>query len=127
MKSKLITLIEPRFASAIQSLAAKEMPAAASFQLAKMLKEIRGISTDFETTRQKLIAKYGQKDKDGNIKKDDKSRNYLLKDPKAYNKEYQDLLQVEVEHGQIPFALIQDLTIAPDVLEALVGVVITEP
>jgi hypothetical protein len=127
MKSKLLSIVDNRFNLAFASLKNKEFPAAVSFQLTKISKEIQAHQELFDKTRMELINKYGEKDENGKVKENDETRMFVLADKESFNKEYKDLLELEVEHAVIPFSAIENLTLKPEILEPLVGVVISEP
>lgn len=127
MKSTLGLLTNPNFASALGRLVAKELPAATSFKLSKILKEVRQHQKDCEESRLELIKKFAELDDAGNPVVDEKTQSFKMVDRAGFDKEFSDLLDVEVEHGQLPFAAISDIVIGADVLDALVGTIITEP
>lgn len=127
METSLLVLTSPAFNTAFNELISKEMPAASSFILSRILKEIRGHREDFEKARMELIQKHAKKDKKGAPQIDQETQQYKIKDKALFDKEYVGLLEVKVPHGQLPFNSLENISIKAEVLELLVGVVITEP
>lgn len=126
-KTKLHTLINPTFNAALNDLVSKELPAVVSFQLSKILREVREQNKEFQTTRMKLLQKYCQKDSKGNLKTNKEKTEYVLKDKEGFDKEYNELINLDIQHDQINLDSLESISVKPETLQALVGTVIKEP
>lgn len=72
------------------------LPVRASYKLAKSLKEIESELVIFNEQKQKLINKYGKKDKDGNVEVGENGM-IDIEDISGWSVEYNDLLGLEVD------------------------------
>jgi hypothetical protein len=78
-------------------LAQKKLPVKAGFAIAKNLNKIEGILNAYNKERQKLIDRYCEKDEDGKAKVENNS--YAIKEESKddFNKESEELLDIENE------------------------------
>jgi len=93
MKLKLEEAI--RAAQSLPTILDREIPAREAFLFARLSAQLSQELKLFEQTRFKLIEKYGERDDNGNLIQED--NHYKLKDPEAFGKEYNELLNHEIE------------------------------
>ena len=101
----------------MQSILNKELPIKIAYKFSKLQKSLLEEYKIFQENKQKLIDKYGEKDEEGNlIIKDDKIM-ILSQYLDAFNAEFSDFLEIEVEINFEPIK-IEDLNIeiTPEVL-----------
>ena len=73
-----------------------ELPIKLSYAFSKNITKIDSELTVYNKERQKLIEKYGEKDKEGNLKtKEDGTINIL--DIDSFNKDLKEILEIETE------------------------------
>ena len=103
-----------------------ELPVKPSYWLARIANKIGSEQKAFETTRMNLVKKHAKKDKKGNplvIKdKDGKpTNNYDVPDIEAFNKEFNELTEQEIEINIDPIKLdaLGDIKIKPVILAKL--------
>lgn len=127
MKTKLGILVNDGFRYAFNSLISKELSAINSFKIAKVLREIKQIYTDYETARQKLLDTYAKKDSTGQFVLQGQEYTFETENKILFQEDLIKLWDVEVEHSQTDFSALTGLSIAPEILDVLVGVVIDQP
>ena len=86
-------------------LSQRVLPVKAGFVIAKNLNKIEDILTIYNKERQKLIEKYCEKDEEGNLKTENNS--YEIKEglKEDFNKESEELLEIENEVDIHKFSL----------------------
>ena len=73
----------------------EKLPMKTSYWFARTIRELSDHMQDMEEVRKKLVEKYAAKDKKGNFI--EKNGQYDIKDIKGFNKEFQPILDQEVE------------------------------
>lgn len=94
---KLSELANPSLGQALQSLAHKELDMKTAWAVTKLLEDRQGHLKTLESTRNVLLEKYCEKDDAGKFKTDETKSRYLIMDETEYNKEYEELTNIEVE------------------------------
>ncbi|MDU5106540.1 MULTISPECIES: hypothetical protein [unclassified Clostridium] len=80
----------------LSKLTNMELPIKLSYAFSKNITKIDSELTVYNKERQKLIEKYGEKDKEGNLKtKEDGTINIL--DIDSFNKDLKEILEIETE------------------------------
>lgn len=80
----------------LKVLAQRDLPIKASYAIAKNMRKIEDELKPYEEERQRLLEKHGKKDKEGELIVDERGR-AKFKDKKAWNKDVDELLDIEVE------------------------------
>lgn len=80
----------------LRKLNAAELPVKLSYKLAKNIKNIEKELALYEEEKQKLIAKYGEKDEAGKIKQNDDGTINIL-DTEKWNNDIKELLAIETD------------------------------
>lgn len=80
----------------LRKLNAAELPIKLSYKLAKNIKNIEKELALYEEEKQKLIAKYGEKDEVGKIKQNDDGTINIL-DTEKWNNDIKELLAIEAD------------------------------
>jgi len=84
-----------RAAQSLPIILDREIPAREAFLFARLSAQLSQELKIFEETRFKLIEKYGERDDNGNLIQED--NHYKISDPEAFQKEYNELLNHEIE------------------------------
>lgn len=109
--------------SNLEALADHEMDIKTSFELAKIIREVKNLQTVLFTTRSKLEMKHIKKDKSGKpVFEDKKQARIALKDPVKYQEELEELLSFEnklKDYDKISLDKLGDDKIKPKILIGL--------
>jgi hypothetical protein len=102
----------------------KELPVKPAYWLARIATKLEGELQTFEKARMGLINKHSKKDKDGNpaIKKNkDGKPQFDITDVEAFEKEFNELLnqEIELDIKPIKFADLGEVSIKPLILAKL--------
>ena len=83
----------------LQKLAQKSLRGRAAFQISKLLKQLENELELFNTTRMNLIQKYGEKDENGELAREEGTDNIKLMEDKIvdFNNEFNELLNSKIE------------------------------
>ena len=112
---------------AIEGLVKVVLPAKVSFELVKVLRNINDVIEDIETTKNKILESHADRDENENIifaKSDDGEvipNRIKIKDPSSYEKEMNDLMNIEVDiQGEpISIEMLGDAKIEVSILDKL--------
>lgn len=117
---KLSQLINPALGLALQALGHKEIDMKCAWGLTKIMEErVANIKT-LETARKVLLDKYCEKDENGEYKVNNEKTQYAITDEKAYNEEYEKLVDVDIECTMLELSMVERIsTITPAQLLAL--------
>lgn len=80
----------------LKVLAQRDLPIKASYAIAKNMRKIEEELRPYEEERQRLLEKHGKKDKEGELIVDEVGQ-VDFKDKKAWDKDINELLDIEVE------------------------------
>lgn len=117
---RLSDLATPALAQALQSVAQKEMNMKTAWAVSKLMEDRQAHLKTLESTRKVLLDKYCEKDDKGEFMTNDAKTQYVINDEKSYQKEYEDLVDVEVECTELKQEMIDNLgSITPAQLLAL--------
>ena len=117
---KLSALATPALAQALQSIAHKEMDMKTAWAVSKLMEDRQAHMKTLEATRAILLNKYCDRDESGQFKVNETKTQYLIADEVAYNKEYEQLTDVDVECTQLETVMLDNLgSITPAQLLAL--------
>lgn len=94
---KLSDLVTPALGQALNSVAHKDMNMKLAWGVTKLMEERQAHVKTLETARKVLLEKYCEKDEDGAFKTTPDNTQYLVSDEPAYQKEYEELVGVDVE------------------------------
>lgn len=107
---------------ALRALSEKDMKAKLAYSTAKLLKVADTEMSGFNDARMKLIEKYGNKDENGNLIKDDKDNVKIDNENIAeFSEELNDLLdtQVELNANKLKLSMLETLDFSPAEMFAL--------
>jgi hypothetical protein len=117
---KLSDLVNPALGNALKVVSEKEMNMKMAWALSKLMEDRVAHIKTLESMRKVLLDKYCEKDERGEFRTNETKTQYLIKDEKEYNLEYEELTSVEVECTSLEMHLFDNLgTIAPVNLLAL--------
>lgn len=121
----LADLVSPDFEIAFSQLASASLPVKISFAVITLADVIAKHKKHYDASRMILIEKYSNKDEDGKPKLDDSGRNYSIADQSAFDTDYAELLNVEVEVPTLALSSLgDDIKMPPRVLQALLKTVV---
>ena len=103
---KLEQIIDPVFNQALNELMSKPVPMIVAYNLSDILEKVAKENKKFQELREKLLTKYGSKDKAGKLLKNDEGTAYLIEDKAGFEADYQELVEIEVE---LPFIKVDDI------------------
>lgn len=110
----------------LSEILGKELPVKPSYWLARIATKLDSELRAFEKARVNLVIKYARKDEKGNpiVKKDKDgkpTRDYDVPDMDAFNKEYDELAEQEIEININPIKLdaLGDINLKPIILAKL--------
>lgn len=96
IKVSIATLLNST--EALQKLSTTDLKAKLAWQVARLLKAADKEIQEFNETRMKLIQKYGEKDENGELIKDEKDNCRISNDvAEEFSTQLNDLIQAEVE------------------------------
>ena len=82
----------------LKGLSQKQLKARSAYAVSKILKAADAEMTTFNDTRMELIKKYGEKDENGELKRDEQDNVHIVDDMlPTFNKELQELLNTSVD------------------------------
>ena len=106
----------------LKGLSQKQLKARCAYTVGKLLKNIDGELTTFNEARMNLITKYGEKDENNELIKDEKDNVHILPENIAlFNKELQELLNtsVELNNNKIKISDIDSIEFTPTEMSQL--------
>lgn len=97
----------------LEEILGKELPIKPAYWFGKLTKNIQQEVHLFEAARRKLIEKHGQRDADGKLVTE--NNRYMFTDTEAFNAEYNELANTDVEIDFKPILLdsLGDVKISP--------------
>lgn len=120
VKVKLSDLISPALGQALQALGHKEVDMKCAWAITKIMEERQAHLKTLEETRKVLLDKYCEKDETGAYKTNEAKTQYAISDEKAYNDEYAQLVDVDVEVTKLEEGMLEKIqSITPAQLLAL--------
>jgi hypothetical protein len=110
----------------LHDLSAKELPVKAAYWVAKIARKIESELRDFEAARMRLISKYGDKDDKGFPLIEGNS--FKLADTEAFNSEYAELadIDVEIDCNMLLLGSFGDITLKPQTMLQLMDKIICD-
>lgn len=124
-KVKLSDLMRNEFQLALNVLMNGNLPIKTSYALLKVFDSVVEHQKYFEDIRLKLLDKYGKKDEAGKLLTNEAKSEYVLTDRPAFDKEYGDLLSLEVDISKIPLSYLAEAKLSPAMLSTLVKTVVS--
>lgn len=106
---KLSALLDPNFQAALASLAQKDLDPKTAFAVADIIDQRQKSLKTFEEARKIIVAKYCDKDDKGEFLLDETKTKFAIKDVPAYDAEYGQLVDVEVEMCSIEKSALENL------------------
>ncbi|MDX1373363.1 MAG: hypothetical protein R3321_12890, partial [Nitrososphaeraceae archaeon] len=116
---KFKDLISIEFSIALQEFSNTPMKVSVSYGMSILLDKVEEERVKFKQLRNKIIKKYGELDEKGNPKINKDKTGYLIKDQKAFDEEYEELLELDVKLPTIKIDDIKDLSLSPRCIRAL--------
>lgn len=110
---KLHKIIDPLFYQAVTELSNSQLPVATSYALADILEKLQDERLKFEAVRQTLLDRHGDKDDKGTLKLNEAKTEYVLKDKEAFDKEYKELLEIDVSLPNFKLSQLGDAKLSP--------------
>lgn len=124
-KVKIAELMKQEFQIALSTLMnSTGIPAKTAWQMLQVFDAVVEHQKKYEELRMKLLLAYGRKDAEGNISMNEAKTEYLLMDKPKFDKEYKELLELEVEIPTIPLSSISEVRITPAMLSVLTRTVL---
>lgn len=114
LKNELFT---SDFIPALKRLEEEKLPKGVAFMIAKVVDELQKNFSIYEKLRMKLVNQYGKKDKEGKLV--EKEGKVSLENIEGFNKEFEELLQIENEYNIEPISLPEVIYITPKDIRAL--------
>lgn len=119
-------LIKPEFQAAYDYLLSSNLPLATAFTLLKVNDELGKCRDLYENNRMALLDKFAKKGESGELLVDDSRTSYVIDDKSTYDKEFDLLVEQEVEIPQIHLSSLKDIKITPKALLILLKTIITQ-
>jgi len=123
-KTVKIGLLNSTFQLALTNLVEQPLPVKASFLLVQITEETAKHLKTYEEVRQKLILKYGKKDEAGELQLNEEKTQFLLEDEAGFVAEFAELQNLEVTLPELPMSSIENVSLSPVLLKALVNTVL---
>lgn len=118
---KLGLLIDNNFVFAFNTILGKEHSPSLSYKLLTIHEAISVHQKRYESMRKELISKHGKKDADGNVLMNEDKSQFIMEDKEGFDRDWQDLLGVDVVVPSLPLSLIgENINISPALLQPLV-------
>ena len=121
---KLYQVIDPGFQKALEELGQAPMPVSVGYRLTDLLERVSTETKKVRAIHQKLLAKHAQKNKNGSLKTNKERTEYLMEDRPAFDKDYGELINIEIELPKIKIDDIKDLKISPIAVSKLKPLII---
>lgn len=114
--------------AALSQLSQIPLPSRVGFPIARTAAETTKVMEVFDKVRLDLVKRFAEKDEEGEPKVNEDAGTYVMTDTKAFDKEFEELLdaEVEVEVFTARIADLQSIEVAPAVLVALIDVVLVD-
>lgn len=109
---QLQKLVDVEFFKAVEELTSQPVGVVLAYKLSDLLEKVKKERFKFESLRQTLISRYGEKDEAGRFKTNEAKTEYLLKDKEAFDKEYKDLTEIEVDLPKIKLSELEVIKIS---------------
>ena len=99
----------------ITELSRQMMPARAAYKVGKLLRKLTDEFNDYNSQRQKVVEKYALRDEQGNMVISDGNIQFNSESYSLFEKEFQDLIDTEVEIDTLPIKLyeIENMDFSP--------------
>lgn len=125
---KLARLVDPRFHSALDKLAAEQLPLKLAFRLKGIVKTVREEYQKYEEVRQAALTKYGKKDENGEFVMDEfKNVQFDGENIKEFAKELSQLANEDIELPTIKLSELGDkIAMTLEEIEMLDGLVVED-
>ncbi len=124
-KVKLADLMHPDFQAALSTLMNGVLPVRTSYLLVQTFESVVTHQKHFEEVRRKILDKYAKKTLDGRIEMNEQQTQYVLEDKAGFDKEYAELMAIEVEMPKVPLSYLGEVKLSPAMLSTLVRTVIS--
>ena len=104
--------------AALSQISQIPLPSRVGFPIARTAAETTKVMEVFDKVRLDLVKRYAEKDDAGEPKVDEEAGTYIMTDTKAFDKEFEELLdsEVEVQVFTARIAELQSIEVAPAVL-----------
>ena len=123
---RVSSFLEPVFQLAMAELTlSDELPIEVSYKVLRMSEYIDKQRETYEQLRLKLINKYGSKDAEGRLKLSADSKNYVMEDKAAFDREYSKLLEITCELNKLPLSEVKAAKLSAHKLRPLLGTVLS--
>lgn len=125
---KLARLVDPKFHSALDKLAAEALPLKLAFRLKGIAKTVREEYAKYEEVRQAAVKKYGKKQDNGDLVLDENNMaQFEQKEFQEFAKELGALANEDVELPTIKLSELGDkITMTLEEIEMLDGLVVED-
>ncbi len=122
---KIADLMTKEFQVALATFMNSELPVKVSFLALQVFDRVVEHQKHFEDIRMKILTKYVQRDDKGALMMNESRDQYVLSDKAAFDSEYGELMDIEVDVPMIPLSSIGDTRLSPAMLRALVKTVVS--
>lgn len=109
---KMKKVVNNQFFTAVVELCGTPMKVSVAYGLTTLLDRVREERQKFEDLRYQLLKKYGELNEKGQPKTNEAGTEYILKDRASFNKEYDELLGIDVMLPGIKIDDIKDLSLS---------------
>lgn len=118
-------LLTKDFQVALSELVSAEgLTAKTSYTLVTIAEDVEKAIARFEALRMRILKKYAAKDEAGELATNEDKSAYIILDQSAFDKEYSELLSVEVNLPKVSLTSIEDVKISAPKLRYLIGTVV---
>lgn len=111
--------IKEEFQLAINKLKTQSMPIKNAHKILIFTQALAKHVEMFEELRFKLIEKYGEKAPDGTIALNPTKTGFMISDKIAFDKEFKELLDIEIDIEGLPLNAVEDLNLTPVLTQTL--------
>ena len=115
------------FINVFNQLLQESMPMATAYQLLIIQDELKTHHANFDTLRQQLIARYGETDAAGALMLNEGRTQYKLRDVSEFNREFVELMNLQVPVSKIPLSHLDNLKLSPANLRLLMDSIVRAP
>jgi len=109
---KLYRVIDPKFTQALNELVSLPVSVAFAYKLTDLMEKVESECKKWRRARDMLLQKYGEKDKAGKLKTTKDKTQYVMKDRAAFDKEYDELINLDVDITKIKLDDVKDLKLS---------------
>jgi len=108
---KLYKIILTDFHKSLNELSSLPVSVVFAYKLSELIEKVESETRKWQSARELLLQKYGDFDKNGKPKTNKDKTQYILKDKAAFDKEYNELINLDIELPKIRIDDIKELKI----------------